>query len=106
MTLMIATLNVKGVATPNKFKKTANLLKSYKDIHIITIQETNISPENLSKTAKKWPKESYWTPFVAILINSKKISPTNIFSTHPRHLVMDFTYNQEEFRLETVYIPP
>ena len=53
MKINIATLNVKGMAGPDKFTKMANLLKTYKDIDIFTLQETNINIENVQKTTKK-----------------------------------------------------
>ena len=52
MKINIATLNVKGMAGPDKFTKMANLLKTYKDIDIFTLQETNINIENVQKTTK------------------------------------------------------
>src|SRR6185369_8118275 len=106
MKINIATLNVKGMAGPDKFTKTANLLKTYKDIDIFTLQETNINIENIQKTTKKWPKDSFWSPHVAILINNRRIKITNILSTSSRSMVMDFTLHSVNYRLETVYIPP
>src|SRR2546421_1437427 len=106
MKINIATLNVKGVAGPDKFTKTANLLKTYKDIDIFTLQETNINIENIQKTTKKWPKDSFWTPHVAILINNRRIKITNIFTTSSRSMIMDFTLHSVNYRLETVYVPP
>ena len=106
MKINIATLNVKGMAGPNKFTKTANLLKTYKDIDIFTLQETNINIENVQKTTKKWPKDSFWTPHVAILINNRRIKITNIFTTSSRSMIMDFTLHSVNYRLETVYVPP
>ena len=53
MKINIATLNVKGMAGPEKFTKTANLLKTYKDIDIFTLQETNINIENIQKNGRR-----------------------------------------------------
>ena len=105
MKINIATLNVKGMAGPDKFNKMANLLKTYKDIDIFTLQETNINIENVQKTTKKWPKDSFWTLHVAILINNRRIKITNIFTTSSRSMIMDFTLRSTNYRLETVYVP-
>jgi len=106
MKLRIATLNVKGMAGPSKFSKTANLLKTYKDIDIIAIQETNINIENLQKTTKKWPKDSFWSPHVAILINNRKIQVKTVFSKSTRSMVMDFSLHDINYRIENIYVPP
>ena len=59
MKINIATLNVKGMASPDEFTKIAILLKTYKDIDIFTLQETNINIENIQKTTKNGQR----TPF-------------------------------------------
>src|SRR5438270_3825919 len=106
MTLQSASLNVKGLATPSKFSFTANLLKKYKNINIITLQETNISPKKLLFTSKKWPLMSFWTPHVAILINNPRIKVENVFSTNKRTLILDCILNSIPYRIETIYVPP
>ena len=106
MNITIATLNVKGMAGSKKFSTTANLLKTYSDIDVFTLQETNIKKEKLEFAAKRWGLESIWTPHVAILINNKKISIENSLSPDSRILIADLRYNNTILRVETVYIPP
>src|SRR6266487_5651262 len=106
MRIRIAILNVKGLATPSKFRKTANLLKKYKNIDIFTLQETNIHSDKIAFTTRKWPLLLFWTNEVAILINNPRIVVNNSFSTNSRNLILDFTLGSKLYRIETVYIPP
>src|SRR6266487_1049648 len=106
MKIRIATLNVKSLATPSKFRKTANLLKKYKNIDIFTLQETNIHSDKIAFTTRKWPLPSFWTNEVAILINNPRIIVNNSFSTNSRNLILDFALGSKLCRVETVYIPP
>src|SRR5947209_20633486 len=104
MKLQISTLNVKGLATPAKFTRTAKLLKKYKKIDIFILQETNIPSTKLNFTMRKWPFPSFWNNHVAILINNLRIVVTNSFSTNERNLIMDFKLGSKTYRIETVYI--
>lgn len=106
MNLNIATLNVKGLATPKKYTKTANLLKTYKDIHIFTLQETNIHPSKIPFITKKWPFFSFWTPHTAIIVNSPSITVDHISSPSERNIIIHFSYKSKKFTLETIYVPP
>ena len=106
MKIRIATLNVKGLATPSKFRNTTNLLKKYKNIDIFTLQETNIHSDKIAFTMRKWPLPSFWTNEVAILINNPRIVVNNSFSTNSRNLILDFALGSKVCRIETVYILP
>ena len=106
MNIQIATLNTKGMATPSKFKNTATLLKSYKNIDIFTLQELNITSTNLKFITKKWLNALVWTTHTAILINNPKIIINNTFATNKRALIIDLALGSHSFRIETVYLPP
>src|SRR4051794_7263026 len=99
MKIRIATLNVKDLATPSKFRKTANLLKKYKNINIFILQETNIHPNKITFTSKKWPLPSFWTDQVAILINNPRIVVNNFLSSNNRNLILDFTLGSKLCRI-------
>src|SRR6266516_1591600 len=65
MKINIATLNVKGMAGPDKFTKMANLLKTYKDIDIFTLQEVNYRLKTFYVPPDKIKRTTFlesWTP--------------------------------------------
>ena len=102
----VISLNVKGLSDSSKRHSTFTSLRSHPS-DIILLQETNISPLQITFVQSQWFLPSFWNHYTAILINNKNIIIEKIQEHHGgHHQVLEFSLNGNTYKVNNIYAPP
>src|SRR5947209_60941 len=104
--LSVITLNVKGFSDYTKRHSTFLSLRSH-PADIILLQETNITPLQISFIQSQWLLSSYWNYYTAILINNKNVIVNKFQEFYGEHYTfLEFSLNGTLYNINNIYAPP
>ena len=99
--LKILTLNVKGMASPDRRAVVFRFLRDH-PAHVVCLQEVNAPPDNDFWSAQ-WGAPASWNKFTAILLSPSLGSPTFDVSHEGRVLATTFRFQGQVFKLANIY---
>ena len=101
--LKILTLNVKGMASPQRRQNVFRFLRDH-PAHVVCLQEVN-APDDSDFWTHVWGAPASWNKYTAILLSPSLGSPTFDVLHEGRVLLSTFRFHGQVFKLANFYAP-